>query len=154
MGLISRVSSRTYRNLLISLTHPFIVKMADRESRTIFCRNLSWNATQDMLFAVPQFQNAAEIKIPTDRKPADHEDSVLSNSTPLKNANKLCKQLKASKLTDEKSFSLKVNHEKLKAAAEVVTADEVADEVEVVTKEETAVSKLRRRFSIQYYMYG
>merc|ERR1712166_939537 len=67
MGLISRVSSRTYRNLLISLTHPFIVKMADRESRTIFCRNLSWNATQDMLFAVPQFQNAAEIKIPTGR---------------------------------------------------------------------------------------
>ena len=45
-----------------------LIKMADRESRTIFCRNLSWNATQDMLFAVPQFQNAAEIKIPTDRE--------------------------------------------------------------------------------------
>ena len=42
--------------------------MADRESRTIFCRNLSWGATQDMLFAIPQFQNAADIKIPTDRE--------------------------------------------------------------------------------------
>ena len=42
--------------------------MADRESRTIFCRNLSWNATQEDLFAVAQFQNAADIKIPTDRE--------------------------------------------------------------------------------------
>merc|ERR1712127_970796 len=65
-GLISRVSSRTYRFLKNSLT--FFFKMADRESRTIFCRNLSWNATQDMLFAVAQFQNAADIKIPTDRE--------------------------------------------------------------------------------------
>ena len=43
---------------------------------------------------------------------------------------------------DEKLFSLKVNHEKPKAVAEAVTAVEVADEAEVVTKEETAVSKL------------
>merc|ERR1711957_1124834 len=67
MGLISRVSSRTYRYFLKTLTHPTI-KMADRESRTIFCRNLSWNATQDMLFAVPEFKGAADIKIPTDRE--------------------------------------------------------------------------------------
>merc|ERR1712166_860132 len=67
MGLISRVSSRTYRYFLKTPTYP-LFKMADRESRTIFCRNLSWNATQDMLFAVPQFQNAADIKIPTDRE--------------------------------------------------------------------------------------
>merc|ERR1712166_1281545 len=67
MGLISRVSSRTYRYFLETTTYP-LFRMADRESRTIFCRNLSWNATQDMLFAVPQFQNAADIKIPTDRE--------------------------------------------------------------------------------------
>ena len=40
----------------------------DKTTRTIFCRNLSWNATQDMLFAIPQFQNASDIKIPTDRE--------------------------------------------------------------------------------------
>merc|ERR1711935_950524 len=67
MGLISRVSSRTYRYFLKTPTNQ-LLKMADRESRTIFCRNLSWGATQDMLFAVPAFQNPADIKIPTDRE--------------------------------------------------------------------------------------
>merc|ERR1711935_595125 len=67
MGLISRVSSRTYRYFLKTPTNQ-LFKMADRESRTIFCRNLSWGATQEMLFAVPAFQNAADIKIPTDRE--------------------------------------------------------------------------------------
>ena len=72
-------------------------------------------------------------------KPAGHEDSASSNSTPPKNASKLWQPLKALRLTDEKLFSPKVNHEKLKAVAEAVTAaDEVADEavtvaVEVVT---------------------
>ena len=67
-----QISSSTnllyFRYFLISLTYLFTVKMADRESRTIFCRNLSWGATQEMLFAIPQFQNAADIKIPTDRE--------------------------------------------------------------------------------------
>jgi hypothetical protein len=75
-------------------------------------------------------------------KPADHEDSALSNSTPLKNANKLCKQPKASKLMDEKSFLPKVNHEKPKAVAEAVTVDVAADEAVEVTKVATAVSEL------------
>merc|ERR1711935_192977 len=77
----------------------------------------------------PSSRTLLTLKSQPTEKPADHEDFVSSNSTPPKNANKLCKQLKASKLMDEKLFSLRVNHEKLKAAAEVFTADEVADEV-------------------------
>merc|ERR1712071_717326 len=71
MGLISRVSSRTYRFYQTLPKKKYRVKMGDFDDKsalTIFCRNLSWNATQDMLFAVPQFQNAADIKIPTDRE--------------------------------------------------------------------------------------
>merc|ERR1711934_1309811 len=65
MGLISRVSSRTYRKNTKTHTSP---KMADRESRTIFARNISWNATVEDLFAIPAFANAADIKLPTDRE--------------------------------------------------------------------------------------
>merc|ERR1711934_203230 len=65
MGLISRVSSRTYRKNTKTRTSP---KMADRESRTIFARNISWNATVEDLFAIPAFANAADIKLPTDRE--------------------------------------------------------------------------------------
>merc|ERR1712127_173647 len=68
-------------------------------------------------------------------RPADHEDSASLSSTLLKNAKKLCKTPKASKLMDEKLFSLKVNHEKLKVVDEV--------EAEVATAVETAVSKLQ-----------
>merc|ERR1712127_513369 len=40
----------------------------DKSALTIFCRNLSWNATQEDLFNVPAFAKAADIKIPTDRE--------------------------------------------------------------------------------------
>ena len=40
----------------------------DKTTRTIFCRNLSWNATQEDLFNIPEFKNASDIKIPTDRE--------------------------------------------------------------------------------------
>merc|ERR1712127_733897 len=40
----------------------------DKSALTIFCRNLSWNATQEDLFNVPEFKNASDIKIPTDRE--------------------------------------------------------------------------------------
>merc|ERR1711934_1214749 len=74
MGLISRVSSRTYRYSLLFIFST-LTKMAmndfnseDKTSRTIFARNISWNATVDDLFQIPAFKNASDIKIPTDRE--------------------------------------------------------------------------------------
>jgi len=40
----------------------------DKTTRTIFARNISWNATVDDLFNIPAFKNASDIKIPTDRE--------------------------------------------------------------------------------------
>lgn len=40
----------------------------DRESRTIFVRNISFQATEDDLRGVEQFANAVEIKLPVDRE--------------------------------------------------------------------------------------
>jgi len=40
----------------------------DKSDRTIFARNISWNATVQDLFQVEQFKNAVDIKIPTDRE--------------------------------------------------------------------------------------
>ena len=40
----------------------------DKSDRTIFARNISWNATVDDLFQVEQFKSAVDIKIPTDRE--------------------------------------------------------------------------------------
>merc|ERR1712127_399549 len=40
----------------------------DKSDRTIFARNISWNATVDDLFQVDQFKSAVDIKIPTDRE--------------------------------------------------------------------------------------
>merc|ERR1711935_232379 len=84
----------------------------------------------------PSSRTLLTLKSQPTEKPAGPEDSVSSNSTPPKNVNKLCKQLKASKLMDEKLFSLRVNHEKLKAVA-----DEAATAVEtVVTKLHTKIT--------------
>merc|ERR1712071_318778 len=144
MGLISRVSSRTYRLYFhfkkLQLTH--YSKWLTENPEPSFAE--TFHETLLKICSSP-FHNSGMLltsKSHPTEKPADHEDSASSNSTPPKNANKLCKQLKASKLMDEKLFSPKVNHEKPKAVAEAATADEVADEAEVVTKEETAVSKL------------
>jgi len=40
----------------------------DRSARTIFVRNLSWNATEDDLRNVPQFAACSFVKIPQDRE--------------------------------------------------------------------------------------
>merc|ERR1719162_2946712 len=92
-------------------------------------------------------------------KPADHEDSASSSSTPLKSANKLYRPPKVWRLMDEKLFSLNLNHEKPKAVAEAVTAvDEVADEAAtkaetaadtVETKAATAVTKLKKSLNLR-----
>ena len=65
-------------------------------------------------------------------------------------------------MTDEKLFSLKVNHEKLKAVAEAVTAvDEAADEAAedtVETAVETTDTKLNIFSSwkkyLNFYIFG
>merc|ERR1712127_793767 len=143
MGLISRVSSRTYRLYFhfkkLQLTH--YSKWLTENPEPSFAE--TFHGTLLKICSSP-FHNSRMLltsKSQPTEKPADHEDSASSNSTPPKNANKLCKQLKASKLMDEKSSSLKVSHEKLKAAAEAATADGVADEA--ATAVETAVTKLR-----------
>merc|ERR1719162_2941068 len=81
---------------------------------------------------------------PTER-PADHEDSASSSSTPLKSANKLYRPPKVWRLTDEKLFSLNLNHEKPKAVDEAATkAETAADTVE--TKAATAVTKCNQNY--------
>ena len=40
----------------------------DKTSRTIFARNISWNATVEDLYNIAEFKNATEIKLPTDRE--------------------------------------------------------------------------------------
>lgn len=40
----------------------------DRESRTIFARNIDFNATEDDFRQIPEFANAVEIKLPVDRE--------------------------------------------------------------------------------------
>merc|ERR1712228_748098 len=39
-----------------------------RNSRTIFARNISWNATADDFRNIPEFAQALDIKLPTDRE--------------------------------------------------------------------------------------
>merc|ERR1712228_39107 len=39
-----------------------------RNSRTIFARNISWNATADDFRNIPEFSQALDIKLPTDRE--------------------------------------------------------------------------------------
>merc|ERR1711981_946701 len=82
MGLISRVSSRTYRNFFSEITaisYFFLIIMDnqqqqdtqnsdDRNTRTIFARNISWNATADDFGNIPEFAQALDIKLPTDRE--------------------------------------------------------------------------------------
>merc|ERR1712238_251875 len=141
MGLISRVSSRTYRFTKLQLTHfqkwpienpepSFAETFHGTPPRT--CSSLSHNS-RTLLTSKSQ---------PTE-KPADHEDSASSSSTPLKSANKLYRPPKVWRLTDEKLYSLNLNHEKLKAVAEADTAvDEVVAAVDkVVTKVEMVVDK-------------
>merc|ERR1712127_777056 len=135
MGLISRVSSRTYRFLILKnkLFSKWLTENPEPSSAetshgtppktcSSLCRNSRTRLTSKSQ--------------PTER-PADHEDSASSSLTPLKSANKLYRPPKVWRLTDEKLFSLNLNHEKPKAVAEAVTAvDEVADEA--ATKAETA----------------
>jgi len=40
----------------------------ERMARTIFARNISFNATVEQLQAIPEFASALEIKLPTDRE--------------------------------------------------------------------------------------
>merc|ERR1712226_1830797 len=40
----------------------------DRESRTIFARNIAYSATEDDFRQIPDLANAVEIKLPTDRE--------------------------------------------------------------------------------------
>merc|ERR1712228_580722 len=39
-----------------------------RNTRTIFARNISWNATADDFRNIPEFAQALDIKLPTDRE--------------------------------------------------------------------------------------
>merc|ERR1711997_539509 len=76
MGLISRVSSRTYRYLIFKNFSKIIMdhqqqdaqNSDDRNARTIFARNISWNATTDDFRNIPEFAQALDIKLPTDRE--------------------------------------------------------------------------------------
>merc|ERR1712045_172655 len=81
MGLISRVSSRTYRFRHLSnfldkqlLKHFNMDNQQDnqnseeRMARTIFARNISFNATAEDFRAIPEFAQALDIKLPTDRE--------------------------------------------------------------------------------------
>merc|ERR1711981_761759 len=75
MGLISRVSSRTYRNNPRFKPPSQQPKMAmedhnseEKMARTIFARNISWNATVEDFRALPEFAQALDIKLPTDRE--------------------------------------------------------------------------------------
>merc|ERR1711997_1413724 len=76
MGLISRVSSRTYRYLIFKNFSKIIMdhqqqdaqNSDDRNARTIFARNISWNATADDFRNIPEFAQALDIKLPTDRE--------------------------------------------------------------------------------------
>merc|ERR1712127_1181535 len=150
MGLISRVSSRTYRSPYY-FKNPKFSKWLTENPEPSFAETS--HGTQPKKTSSPLLNSRTLLTSksqPTER-PADHEDSASSSSTPLRNVNKLWLPPKALKLMDEKLFSLKVNHEKLKAVAEAVTAvDEVVtavDEVvtavdEAVTKVETAVTKV------------
>merc|ERR1712071_54502 len=65
MGLISRVSSRTYRGFLVLKASKFVVTMDDQESSTIFARNIAYSATEQDFQAI--FPNALEVKLPSDR---------------------------------------------------------------------------------------
>merc|ERR1712051_913544 len=40
----------------------------EKLARTIFARNISWNATVDDFRAIPEFAQALDIKLPTDRE--------------------------------------------------------------------------------------
>merc|ERR1712179_636436 len=40
----------------------------EKMARTIFARNISWNATADDFRAIPEFAQALDIKLPTDRE--------------------------------------------------------------------------------------
>merc|ERR1712071_707954 len=133
MGLISRVSSRTYRYFLKTPTN-LPSKWLTENPEPSFAET-SHGALPKICF-LPFLLSRTLLTSRSQliERPADHEDSASSNLTPLKNAKKLCKTPKASKLMDEKLFSLKVNHEKLKVVDEV--------EAEVATAVETVVTKL------------
>merc|ERR1712226_1601810 len=76
MGLISRVSSRTYRFFYLLISNSNLDKkmaMEDNNSeekmaRTIFARNISFNATAEDFRAFPELAQAVDIKLPTDRE--------------------------------------------------------------------------------------
>merc|ERR1712066_1135318 len=69
MGLISRVSSRTYRFAQAALTRfVSVVNDDNQHSRTIFVRNVAYACTEDDLRSVPVFAAASNIKLPLDRE--------------------------------------------------------------------------------------
>ena len=41
--------------------------LEDKNLRTLFLRNVDYNATEDDLRQIPEFQSAMDIKIPTDK---------------------------------------------------------------------------------------
>merc|ERR1712071_509296 len=94
MGLISRVSSRTYRFLI------FILK---KNQQTFFSKWLTENpepSSAETSHGTPPktcsslCRNSRTLltsKSQPTEKLADHEDSASSSLTPLKSANKLCK---------------------------------------------------------------
>merc|ERR1712127_438469 len=141
MGLISRVSSRTYRFLKNSLTF-FFSKWLTENPEPSFAETCHGTPPKTCSSLCRNSRTRLTSKSQPTEKLADHEGSASLNLTPLRNANKLCNQPKVWRLMVEKSFSLKVNHEKLKAVvAEAVTAVDEAVDTKVDTKVETAADE-------------
>ena len=65
------------------------VQLEDKNTRTLFLRNVDYNATEDDLRNIPEFSSALDVKIPTDKdtgRPRGYGFIEYSTSTECKAA--------------------------------------------------------------------
>ena len=65
------------------------VGLEDKNTRTLFLRNVDYNATEDDLRNIPEFSSALDVKIPTDKdtgRPRGYGFIEYSTSTECKAA--------------------------------------------------------------------
>ena len=53
--------------IVSDLTQTQMDNLEDKNTRTLFLRNVDYNATEEDLRAIPEFSAAIDVKIPTDK---------------------------------------------------------------------------------------
>merc|ERR1711997_234210 len=107
----------------------------DRNARTIFARNISWNATADDFRNIPEFAQALDIKLPTDRETGRPRGfGFIEFAT----ADECAKALANAQVVFDgrEVIWLKVNQDKVDKVA-VFEVETEAEDFEVVTEEVT-----------------